>query len=297
MTYYFMYKITNKLNDKFYIGVHKTNKIDDGYYGSGIVIKASIKKYGKENHTKEILSFFENKEDMYAMEFLTVSQELLSNDKCMNLKVGGKGGWPVIKITNEMRKNRSDKSKELWANDEFRTKIMIAKTAAEQRQSTKLKKSIAAKKNWQDPIWKQKFLLNLKEIMTSDFYRENMSEVLKITWADQELRDKQSRILIKYWEGQPIERKENFVKRMNTDDVKSKRSNIISKNAKERKIKRTKEQMEEIKKSNIDFTKEGWAEQVGQILKSSKINCFIKINFPEIFKICWFKCPKLVKYN
>ena len=46
--YYYLYKITNLINNKFYIGVHETDNINDGYMGSGRAIRAAIEKYGKE---------------------------------------------------------------------------------------------------------------------------------------------------------------------------------------------------------------------------------------------------------
>lgn len=43
------------LNGKFYVGRHSTNNFEDGYFGSGKILKRAIKKYGKKNFKKEII--------------------------------------------------------------------------------------------------------------------------------------------------------------------------------------------------------------------------------------------------
>ena len=47
--YFYVYKITNKINENIYIGVHKTKDLDGGYFGSGKILNSAINKYGKEN--------------------------------------------------------------------------------------------------------------------------------------------------------------------------------------------------------------------------------------------------------
>ena len=58
--FYTIYKVTNKLNSKYYIGKHQTLDLDDGYMGSGKLIRYAVKKYGKDNKKikKEELDFW-----------------------------------------------------------------------------------------------------------------------------------------------------------------------------------------------------------------------------------------------
>lgn len=68
--YKFIYKTTNNINGKIYIGQHITDRLNDGYKGSGIVIEQAFKKYGKHNFKMEVLEFYEgdSKEEFNKLE-------------------------------------------------------------------------------------------------------------------------------------------------------------------------------------------------------------------------------------
>ena len=88
--YHIIYQVTNIHSDEYYIGVHSTDDIEDGYLGSGQRIKASIKKHGQDSFIKQILSSHLTREDAILEETRLVNIQLLSDPKCLNLIVGGK---------------------------------------------------------------------------------------------------------------------------------------------------------------------------------------------------------------
>jgi group I intron endonuclease len=90
--YHYIYKTTNLINDKFYVGMHSTNNLKDGYLGSGKKLRYSIRKYGIEKFKIEYLEFFNNRIDLANREKQLVNEDLLKDPMCMNLKNGGNGG-------------------------------------------------------------------------------------------------------------------------------------------------------------------------------------------------------------
>lgn len=104
--FYLVYRTTNHVNGKFYIGCHKTSKLNDGYLGSGKRLKRAIKKYGRENFSTSIVQIFTNEEDMFAFERALVT--VCKNDPyCYNIADGGRGGWGHIEWTDEMRAEKA----------------------------------------------------------------------------------------------------------------------------------------------------------------------------------------------
>lgn len=91
--YHYFYKITNLINNHFYYGVHNTNNLNDGYMGSGTRLQYAYNKYGIENFKKEIIKFFDTKEEAFEYEAEIVNENLVNNNDCYNLSIGGKGGF------------------------------------------------------------------------------------------------------------------------------------------------------------------------------------------------------------
>lgn len=100
--FYTIYQTTNVVNNKIYIGAHKTNDLNDEYIGSGKHLTRAIKKYGIENFKKEILFIFDNADEMYSKEKELVNESFVRSPNTYNMKVGGFGGWDHVDNTNKV---------------------------------------------------------------------------------------------------------------------------------------------------------------------------------------------------
>ena len=87
--YFTVYKITNTMNDMVYVGVHRTKNLDDGYMGSGQLLKRAQKKYGLSNFSKVLLAVYTNRDDMFDMESLLVNEQFVRSKNTYNIKLGG----------------------------------------------------------------------------------------------------------------------------------------------------------------------------------------------------------------
>jgi hypothetical protein len=146
--FYYVYKTTCIITAKFYIGVHSTDELDDGYKGSGKILLRSIKKYGSDNHKTRILEFLSSKQEMYHREAQIVNEELLQNSMCMNLTLGGYGGNKIV-WNDENRKLQALRFKNNIRTPEHNKKIAESNKnnllSSEKRRQHMTKMNIARK--------------------------------------------------------------------------------------------------------------------------------------------------------
>lgn len=97
-----IYKTTNKINGKYYIGVSNGRNLN--YKGSRSALHNAMRKYGRENFIRETLEVFDTIKEAFNREAEIVTEEFVANPNTYNLKVGGKGGIGQKKTTSHRAK-------------------------------------------------------------------------------------------------------------------------------------------------------------------------------------------------
>ena len=115
MTFFFLYRTTWQPTGEFYCGMHKTERVDDGYLGSGLRLTRKLRKHGRDGFTREILSFHSSFDELKQAEQELITEEMLQNPLCLNLVIGGLGGIGPGRLGTKLGAARS---KWLWKNDQ-----------------------------------------------------------------------------------------------------------------------------------------------------------------------------------
>ena len=114
--YYIIYKTTNLINNKIYIGYHSTKDLNDSYLGSGMRLKQAIEKYGESNFKRDILYVFPTREEALLKEEEIVDEAFVYSQSNYNMKVGGEGGWDHTHKDPMIRQKKLDAIKESFKN-------------------------------------------------------------------------------------------------------------------------------------------------------------------------------------
>lgn len=146
---YTIYKTTNLINGKIYIGKHQTTDPNDDYLGSGKHLTRAIQKYGRDNFVKEVLHIFETEEEMNAKEAELVTADFVKENTNYNMCPGGQGGWGYInsnysilrvdsqRIVNKIRRQKLQHKMDHDAsfNAKVRKSLSIASIRAHEKRS------------------------------------------------------------------------------------------------------------------------------------------------------------------
>jgi hypothetical protein len=141
---YFIYKTTNLVNNKTYIGIHQTENINDGYIGSGTHFLRAVKKYGKHNFKREIIDFCSSYDELLEKERILVNEDWIKDKSNYNLKTGGQNSGI---LSEESKKKISETLKEKYASGELlprTTAPYIATDEQKQQISNTLKNKYAS---------------------------------------------------------------------------------------------------------------------------------------------------------
>jgi group I intron endonuclease len=109
--YGLIYKTTNLINGKIYIG--QTVKIDKylsgKYYGSGIYLNRAIKQIGVMNFKTEIVCYAQNKQELDELEIKYITEYQSYNPLGYNISKGGDGGNTIKFMSEQNKANRNEK--------------------------------------------------------------------------------------------------------------------------------------------------------------------------------------------
>ena len=175
---YTIYKTTNSLSGKIYIGTHKTENINDGYFGSGLHIKRALKKYGKRQFIKETLHIFQTPEEMFAKEKELVDETFVNRPDTYNKTVGGEKSEAVSSWTISRREKIALATKRQWANPIFCEKMHKVHNDPEFIRKATARLMLQNTKQWSDPTYCDKMRRHRETYRPTEETKRKMSAAL-----------------------------------------------------------------------------------------------------------------------
>lgn len=166
MYYGYVYKTTNKINNKIYIGKHEKSSYDPSYFGSGKILEQAIKKYGKENFLNEVIAFYDTKDELDAAEKYYINH-YNNIYETYNIASGGDGGnvfkyatsSDIIKFKEKMTKINSERCK----SENFKKQVSERMHNKYLDKNERFIQSIKVKKAWSNKTLREEQSSRLKE--------------------------------------------------------------------------------------------------------------------------------------
>ena len=159
---YLVYKITNNINGKIYIGIHKTKNENDGYMGSGVTLNKAFKKYGKENFSKTILEYHDSYEALLDRERELVTEDFVKSKYTYNATIGGYSPYCGYLGTPHHLEVCSRNMKQAHIDGKINYDTFTGKTHSKETKE-KMSKSAKDVNGSENPMFGMMWISNVKE--------------------------------------------------------------------------------------------------------------------------------------
>lgn len=199
-----IYKTTNLINGKIYVGKYEGNR--DTYLGSGKILRYAFIKYGKENFKRETIEECNNRDQLNQRERFWIKELNSQFPNGYNLSEGGDWGdvltnhpyrQEIIEkraknlrkylTTSEGKEQRSNNSKKMWENPDYLIKQVTAQKEAQNRPHTKLNKSIKGKIAQSAPEVLERKSNDIKRSRSNPAFLKKLLDGVNKRWENQEL--------------------------------------------------------------------------------------------------------------
>lgn len=208
--YMFIYKITNKITNKIYIGQttrnpyirwNKHQRISLNPNNKDFsFIHSSIRKYGVDNFTFDVIDTAENKEELNEKEIYYIKKFNSMAPNGYNLTSGGQSPRVLSertrKLLSETKLGALNPNYGKHPSEETRKKLVERNNRRYASKEARLKTSISAKEVWSRPGFKEKMIKERRARVTDEF-RKKISEHSKKMWQDPVYREKMKKIRTK----------------------------------------------------------------------------------------------------
>jgi len=186
---FYVYKTTNLLNGKIYVGVHKSKDIfSDKYIGSGYALKQAIDKYGYNNFRRDIIACFDQYEKAFELEEIIVDKDFINRKDVYNLVVGGKGFYFEKKedhpmygknLSKDHKRFLSDLRKQDWKNPEYKDNMISKRRTFCSTPEGLESVTKAAHALWENPESVSKMKETRRKLYKTEEYKERASKAAK----------------------------------------------------------------------------------------------------------------------
>lgn len=212
--YGYIYKTTNCLNNKIYIGKHSTQIFDEQYLGSGIVLNRAVKKYGRSNFIVEIIDVADTLEELNNKEIYWINNHFEKGFQLYNIAKGGNGGNTLFAMSDEDKLNRSIKLSTILQGHKLDT-------------LTKQKISLSHKNNWLSEDYREKRKISTKKRLENSNFSKSQSKSINEYHRNRSTEDDErwSSVAIKRCKDEEYKRKQHETRK--TDEYKQKMTNVL----------------------------------------------------------------------